>query len=272
MHEHNHCYGQAQILAVYATNARCWSAPSIPGHLQHDWDLTTACSGDRQLNASLTAYLWSLASRERRQRTNLRNHVIIGAPWLYLLALDPVLLELPLTVTEQLTQASQPQSVATPTTPEGLLFFPTHDVDGEHAARRLATQVRELQSGPVTVALSNQDFQVPAIRRTYAAADFAQHNLGAIADDSGSPAPRYLSRLLTALRAHCQVAANATRCELLYAASLEKPVHVIDETTPWSRPLTDPKTATIFADAELGREFVLSPPKLRDVLEWSNRD
>ncbi|WP_265447735.1 hypothetical protein [Flexivirga meconopsidis] len=274
MHPHNHWYGGGHVLLTHALGKRRWTVPSIAGHLQHEWDIAQVCEGDRALNPSLTAYLWSSGSRRRRAATGLRNHVVIGAPWLYLRDLDPKLLTLELSAADELKIAmggTDPRPKA-PTPPTGdLVLFAEHGLDGEFAARRLAAQVREQEDGAVTVALSHRDFAVPAVRAVYREAGFTAHDLGPLPDASGTPQPRYLDRLQQLLTGHRRAGANAARSELLYAADLDLPVRVFGTVPPALRPLTAPADAAAFAADELGREFLLSPAELKDVLEWSGR-
>lgn len=273
MHPHNSLYGQHQALAIYAGGMDYYSVPSIPGHLQHDWDLTHPCPASDLDRPSLTTFVWSDAARRRRSARGLRGHVVIGAPWLYLLEKERKVLPQPPRPAEE---HSEDELVL-----EGTLWLPEHDVHGVHAASRLIQEIRERESGPVTVALSHKDHAVPELRAAYAEAGYTVVALGDIDDEPGTADPRYLLRLRDLFIAHDRVATNVVDAPLLYAASMDVPTQVYGASPAHAAtggvldelrsPDASPHLFAEVARAELGRDHLMPPAELRAVLEWSNR-
>ncbi|AKU16205.1 hypothetical protein [Luteipulveratus mongoliensis] len=292
MHPHNTLLGQNQALAVYVGDVDPYSVPSIAGHIQHDWDLVSPCPAADELGPSRTAYLWSDAARRRRTARGQTGHVVIGAPWLYLLTLDRD--EMPKVQEPDWLPSEAPNGNGNgdgngngngdkpQVPPAGTLWLPRHDLHGVHGATRLIAQIHERETGPVTVALSHQDFAIDALKRAYEDAGFDVVPLGDRDDEAGTDEPRYLLRLLDLLRAHERVASNAMDTPLLYAASAGLPVRVYGQ-APLGLAVQQPidgllrdstspdRTLRELADRELGRDHLMPRDELRAVLEWSTR-
>ncbi|MDF8262964.1 hypothetical protein [Luteipulveratus flavus] len=276
MHPHNRYYGQNQVLAVYVGDIDRFSPPSIPGHLQHDWDLVHDCSDATRLGPGRTAYLWSGAAARRRSARGGSGQVVIGAPWLYLLELD--LEEMPRPAPDP---EDDPTAAEVTVAPAGTLWLPRHDLRGEHAARRLAAEIVERETGPVTVALSHRDHAVPQLRQAYLDTGLSVVTLGEREDEGGTDDPRYLLRLLELMRAHRSVASNTLDALVLYAAAAGLSAQVYGDAPDGPsaahrdeaavRGSSTSATLNDIADRELGRRHLMPSAELSAVLEWSPR-
>ncbi|MEV0196486.1 hypothetical protein AB0H81_08570, partial [Nonomuraea sp. NPDC050691] len=138
MDESNHWYGHSRILARY-----CGLPDDVPrriqGFLQHGWNyLHGYPPNDQWCTPGYPRFIWADVLRRRGWSMGRRGHYLIGAPWIYLLDLEPDLGLMP----EEERQ--------------GTIWYPFHGweknaVIGDHG--RLATQIREVETGPVTVCL-----------------------------------------------------------------------------------------------------------------------
>ncbi|MBO1755624.1 hypothetical protein [Allobranchiibius sp. CTAmp26] len=279
MHPDNHRFGHAQILAVYVNpdheRLDPWSPPSIRGRLQPEWDLTTRWERPADAQDSLPVFVWSDVARRRRLASGRSSGFALGAPWAYLQTLDRDAFR----SEEELTLREEEPPA--PVVPRGTLFLPSHGIQGQHLARRLATHLRRT-CGSVTVGLSPADEAVPALRAAYTDLGHEVVPLGRTQDDPGTDEPRRLVRLRDLFARHKRVAANAPRAELLFAAATRLPVALEGPAVGEQDPvLTDlgRRLAALdetgwreYADRELGIAHVVPPDELRTLLDWNRHD
>ncbi|NYJ73948.1 hypothetical protein [Allobranchiibius huperziae] len=276
MHPDNHRFGHAQILAVYADpehdDLDPWSPPSIRGQVQAEWDLTGRASGAHD---GLPVFVWSDAARRRRMAAGQTPGFALGAPWAYLQTLERDSFRTPEEL--ELREEEPPAPVA----PRGVVFLPTHGIQGQHLARRLAVHLQHV-AGSATVGLSPADDAVPALRAAYTDLGHDIVPLGPTQDEPGTDEPRYLVRLRDLFARHERVIANAPRAELLFAAASRFPVALegpaVGEQDPvltglgrWMATLDDTGWRE-YADRELGAAHVVTPEELRTLLDWNHRD
>jgi len=200
-----------------------------------------------------------------------RGHYLIGAPWIYLLDLEP-----------------DPDTTAQR---EGTIWYPfhgweKHSVSGDHA--RLADEIRDVETESVTVCLYWLEYANPAIRQAYEARGFrviSHGERGSRWDPNGRD---FLRKQLTQLRRHRRVASNRLGSALFYGASVGCEVGVYGDPMLFEgeRPeyggtarrlrlwpelhdvRVDPGPARQAAWHELGFDYQATPEELRRMFGW----
>lgn len=200
-----------------------------------------------------------------------RHHYLIGAPWIYLLQMEP-------------PEAAIPER-------EGTIWYPfhgweKHSVTGDHA--RLAAEIGEVEAGPVTVCLYWLEFANPAIRRAYRSAGFRVICHGERGSRWDTKGRDFLRGQLAELRRHRRVASNRLGSALFYGASVGCEVAVYGDPMQFEdeRPeyggtarrmrlwpelhgvQVDPELARQAAHSELGFEYQATPEELRRMFGW----
>jgi len=273
MHHHNDWYGHVRLLARYAGVPAGPPRPRLWGYLQHGWNVYNGFGARTPLMPGVPKLVWSPAPRRRGWQLGERDFRIIGAPWAYLLRMEPDLGVVPDAVRR------------------GTIFYPFHgfekqSVFGDH--RRLAAEVAAAEDGPVTVCLYWLDHRVAEIRRAYDERGFRIITHGYRGDRYTPGDIDFLRRQLVELRAHRRVVSNRLSTALLYGASVGCDVGVygeemlIEDEHPayggndrirrlWPE-MHDPRipTATSHAVArhELGLDHVATPEEIRDICGW----
>lgn len=250
MYPSNDSYGNAQILAAYAELPDPLFPPTIPGYLQPSIDAPAPEDADRP---GIPAFVWGRAARQRRQRQGLRNHTLIGAPWLYLLELER---------NDAVPRPPVPMSMRPePLDPGETLYFPHHGIGGAHMARHRAEDLRaESATRPVTVALTHEQAASSETVEAYTGVGARVVDLGLTRPEVGAIEPCHLVRLLDLMRAHRRVRADGASAFALYAHVAGLPV----ETGPTEMDVAD------LAQRELGGEFLVPAQELRALFDWSN--
>ncbi|HKD97999.1 MAG TPA: hypothetical protein VKB69_10400, partial [Micromonosporaceae bacterium] len=223
------------------------------------------------ITPGMPRFVWSEAARRRGWAEGESGYHVIGAPWTYLLRMQP----------------------ETPDTPRaGTIFYPFHGfeqqlVDGDHLA--LARQIALTESGPVTVCLYWLDYQDRRIRRSYERFGFRIVCHGYRGDKNRPGDADFLHRQLRELRRHTRVASNRLSTALLYGASVGCAIGVYGpEMTIQNPPAiyggnarirrlwpllhqehVPDALATDFAMEELGVNHTLNPAELAEVCGWS---
>ena len=197
MHRANDYYGHSHVLARYCGVAAD-PPPRMHGYLQHGWNIGDGMAADHEYVAGVPLFLWSERTRRRAWSLGRRGTYVVGAPWAYLLLLEP-------------ETADAPR--------EGTIWYPFHGWEGQHVHgdhARLIAQIRDTEPGPVTVCLYWQEFRTPSVRRRYERAGFRVVCHGYRGDARQPGDPGFLDRQLTELRRHRRVASNRLSSAVWY--------------------------------------------------------
>lgn len=269
MHHANHFYGHAHILSSYA---RTRTPHTIPGYLQHGWNMLHGFAHGHEFKPGTELFVWSPAVVRRGWSMGLRGFRVIGAPWIYLLALD------------EERGAEHPQR-------EGTIFYPFHgwegqEVTGDH--RQMLRTLQEVETGPLTVCLYWNEHRIPEIRRVYEEAGCRVITHGVRGYGYNGTDPKFLRRQLAELQRHERVVSNRLSSAILYGASVGCEVGVYGDpmVLAGEHPAFGgverlqrlwPELHHTHAPADLAREFAATelglahrrtPEELRDVFLW----
>ena len=267
MHHGNHFYGHAHVLAEYCGLDR-EDPPRIDGYLQHGWNVTDGLGAGTPYAPGRPIFVWSEQTRRRAWSMGRRHAVVTGAPWLYLLALQPV---------------DEPVPAR-----EGTIWYPFHGWEGQHVRgdhRRLIDEIRATEPGPVTFCLYWHEYRDDRIRATYEAAGRVICH-GYRGFQWRNTEIRFLRHQLAELRRHRRVASNRLSSAVLYGATVGCAPAVYGDPMRLARedrataerirrqwpelhgPDPDPAVATEIAAVELGAESLAGPAELRAILGW----
>ncbi|MCW2754402.1 MAG: hypothetical protein JWQ32_1813 [Marmoricola sp.] len=276
MHHHNHYYGQAHILARYCgLNDRY--PPPIPGYLQHGWNVFDGWNPQHEFYPGAWRFTWSDAPRRRGLMLGRREYRVIGAPWNYLLAMEPDLGVVP-----------DHERV-------GTLWFLFHgwergEIAGEHA--RLIDEIKETEPGPVTMSLYYTEYERPEIRSFYQDAGFRVICFGKRGWNYEGTNRTFLHHQLAELRRHKRVASNRLSTAVFYGASVGcvpavygDPMELAGEDTAFGGTERiarlwpdlhgkdiDLDSVRALVDGELGCASLHSPDELRLLFDWGRDD
>lgn len=261
-HPDNALYGHNRILSRYAGLGR----PRLRAHLQHGWS-TSHGFGSRFRQVSWLPLLgWGDRTRREAGAAGLKGVTLIGAPFVYLAS----------SVDRRRAR------------PRATVVYPFHGTDrqrltGSH--RRLASEIAERESGPVTVCLYWAD-QTPDAVAAYEAHGFTVTSHGHRAD------PEFLVRQLAVLDRHDRIVTNRVGSALWYGAHLGLEAEVYGPRfgldllagvdcrlerfarSEWPDLHQGPVAgdeAVDMADAELGRAHQRAPEELADLLGHGSR-
>jgi hypothetical protein len=270
VHHANHFYGHAHILARYA-GVDAKYPPRILGYLQHGWNILDGFAVGTNLLPGLTKFVWSDGPRRRGWSMGRRDYMVVGAPWNYLLVLEPG------PVLERR---------------EGTIWYPFHGWEGQQILgdhNRLIAQIRDSETGPVTVCLYFNEFRNPQLLRLYKDAGFRVISHGVRGRSYKGTDPRFLYKQLTELRRHRRVASNRLGSAIFYGISVgcEPAVYgdpmILQAEDPafggmarmrrlWPElhgQEIDIKTAQEMTRVELGQDYLATPAEVREIFGWA---
>jgi hypothetical protein len=201
VHHANHFYGHAYVLARYC-GLDVEPVPRILGYLQHGWNIGDGLAPGTPYAEGSPIFVWSEQTRRRAWSLGRRNVIVTGAPWIYLLAMEP-------------ERPDDPPR-------EGTIWYPFHgweaqEVQGDH--RRLIDQIKDVEEGPVTICLYWQEYHTKKIRRIYEKAGFRIICHGYRGHWWRRTDKNFLYSQLHELRRHKRVASNRVSSALLYGAA-----------------------------------------------------
>jgi hypothetical protein len=273
MHHGNHFYGHAHVLARYCGLAE---VPRIWGYLQHGWNVHDGYAVGTDFAPGFAKYVWSDAPRRRGWATGLRDYVVIGSPWAYLLELKG----------QQAWEASQPKR-------EGTIVYPFHgweqqSIIGSHDT--YVAQIKAREDGPITVCLYWNEFRIPEVRRSYEKAGFRVISHGYRGYLWKGTDTNFLDKQLAELRAHKRLVSNRLTTAIFYGASvgcdvgvygdpmvLEAERAVLGGMARQKRLWPELHSSSIAPDAaahharvELGTDRLLSKVELIEALGWQH--
>jgi hypothetical protein len=203
MHHGNHFYGHAHVLARYAGLAE---VPRIWGYLQHGWNVHDGYAVGTDFAPGFAKYVWSDAPRRRGWATGLRNYVVVGSPWAYLLELKQ----------QKAWEQSEPKR-------EGTIVYPFHgweqqSIIGSHDT--YVAQIKAREEGPITVCLYWNEFRIPEVRRSYEKAGFRVISHGYRGYLWKGTDTNFLDKQLAELRSHKRLVSNRLTTAIFYGASV----------------------------------------------------
>jgi hypothetical protein len=262
----NRAYGHARALSEYSGfNRTRW----VPGALQHGWNPFDGIGMFDGLWRPLPKFVWSEANARRGLERGGRNYIVIGAPWLYLLR----------------NRATD----ATPGDTGSTIAFPFHATVHTRMVGSHAEYARDLMDGegsrPLTVCLQWLDAQNPETRRAYQDVGANVITLGR--GTSGAPGQEsFLHRQLEVIAQHGRLVSNRLATCIFYGAavglevgvygidmSLEGQPRYADSGLPQRWPemhdhTVNARSASESWRHELGDDYVLDPPALRQLMGW----
>jgi hypothetical protein len=270
VHHANHYYGHSHVMARYCGLDDA-DPPRIHGYLQHGWNIGDGMAPDHQFTPGVASLVWSERVRRRAWALGRREVYVVGAPMAYLVAMEPEPVDAPRR--------------------EGTIWYPFHGWEGQHIVGDhdgLIEEIRDTETGPVTVCLYWQEFRDRKVRQTYERAGFRVichgYRGGWWKDLDGG----FLYRQLAELRRHARVASNRLCSAVLYGvlAGCEPAVYgdpmrlrgeksafggqarIEREWAPMHGKKVDLSVARQITVAELGADRLLPPAELRRVLGW----
>jgi len=270
MHHSNHWYGHAHVLARYC-GLDDKLPPPIRGVVQHGWNTVDGYGPQQNFEPGWTKFVWSRQVARRGRPAGRRGYYPIGAPWLYLLAMEPIV----------------PEDKR-----EGTLWYPFHGwgpqkVIGDHSG--LIREIREVEDGPVTMCLYHFEYNQKPIRALYEEAGFRVICHGYRGWEYRRTDPAFLYRQLGEIRKHRRVASNRLSTAIFYglSAGCEAAVYGDPMELENNHPMygglgrlarlwpelhgthTDTAVAREIADLELGLDYRCEPAELRELFDWA---
>jgi hypothetical protein len=270
MHHANHFYGHADIMARYVGLAE---APTIWGYLQHGWNLHDGFAVGTAFAPGYKKFVWSDTVARRGWALGLRDYVVVGAPFSYLLALsqDP-------------PDADR----------QGTIVYPFHgwegqNVRGSHSA--YAREVRAVEGDvPLTACLYWHEYEDPEVRAAYADNGFRVITHGRRGHMHRGTDTQFLDNQLTELRRHRRVVSNRLGSALLYGAATGASIGVYGDPMVLEndhavlggmakqlrlypelhQPFVPDDVATAVADAELRLSRLLPPAEIVHLFGWES--
>jgi hypothetical protein len=270
VHHANHYYGHSHVLARYC-GLDPLRPPRIHGYLQHGWNIGHGFAPDHEFVPGAPLFVWSEQTRRRAWSYGHRDAYVVGAPWAYLLALEPSL-------------GAEPER-------DGTIWYPFHGWEGQHIVGdhdRLIATIRDTEPGPVTICLYWQEFRSGRLRRRYERAGYRVVCHGYRGGQWADLDPGFLHRQLAELRRHRRVASNRLTSAVFYGilAGCEPAVYGDPMTLEGEKPIfggqrrirrqwadlhgehVDVGVARRIAIAELGADRLLSPAEMRHLFRW----
>ncbi|OFE14584.1 hypothetical protein BA895_09505 [Humibacillus sp. DSM 29435] len=203
MHHANHFYGHAHIMARYVGLAE---PPRIWGYLQHGWNMHDGFAVGTVFAEGYPKFVWSQACSRRGWAAGLRDYMVVGSPWLYLLELE-----------------RQREWLAAAPPRLGTIVYPFHGWEGQQVVGSHAAYVEQVRATegdvPITVCLHWNEYDNPKVRREYEDAGvrvITHGQRGYLWQDTDVA---FLYRQLHEIRSHRRVVSNRMSSAILYAAS-----------------------------------------------------
>jgi len=270
MHHANQFYGHTYVLARYCEMPDPYHPQRVDGYLQHGWNIGDGLAPGVPFVHGSSLFVWSERTRRRAWSQGRRNVVAIGAPFAYLLGLE-----------------NEPVDAER----AGTIFYPFHGWEGQQILgdhQRLAREITETESGPVTVCLYWNEHQQRRIRAVYEEAGFRVICHGRRGFWWRGLDREFLVRQLAELRRHRRVASNRLTSAIWYGllAGCEAAVYgdpmVLENADPsfggyprirsqWAAlhgRETDLAGCQALARQELGADLLLGPAELRLLFGW----
>jgi hypothetical protein len=270
VHHANHYYGHSHVLARYCGLDDA-EPPRLHGYLQHGWNIGDGMAPDHEYVPGVAKFVWSERVRRRAWSLGRREVYVVGAPWAYLLAMEP-------------EPAGAPPR-------EGTIWYPFHGWEGQHIVGDhdgLIAEIRDTETGPVTVCLYWQEFRDKRVRALYERAGFRVICHGYRGGWWKDLDPGFLYRQLAEQRRHSRVASNRLCSAIMYGtlAGCEPAVYgdpmqlegeksafggqarIVREWADLHGPAVDVAVARQIATAELGADRLLPPAELRRLFRW----
>lgn len=274
MHHANHFYGHAAILARYCG----LSEPrTIWGYLQHGWNTHDGFAVGTDFAPGYPKLVWSEAVSRRGWALGLRDYVVIGSAWAYLLLLE-----------------RQAEWAGSAPEREGTIVYPFHGwegqlIVGDHAS--YADEVRAREGDvPLTMCLYWNDYEKPAVRKAYEDKGFRVISHGRRGHMYVGGDTDFLDQQLVELRRHRRVVSNRMGSALLYGASVGAEIGVYGDPMVLQndhavlggmarqqrlfpelhQDSVPQEVAAAVAARELGLANTLAPEELRHRLGWDD--
>ena len=272
MHHANHYYGHSHVLARYCGLDDA-EPPRIHGYLQHGWNIGDGMAPDHEYVPGIAKFVWSERVRRRAWSLGRREVYVVGSPWAYLLTLSPL--------------PDAPGAAKR----EGTIWYPFHGWEGQHIVGDhdgLIREIRDTETGPVTVCLYWQEFRDKRVRARYERAGFRVICHGYRGGWWKDLDPGFLYRQLAEQRRHSRVASNRLCSAIMYGtlagcapAVYGDPMQLEGERSAYGGQARivrewpamhgaeiDPAVAREIAVAELGADRLLPPAELRRLFGW----
>jgi hypothetical protein len=272
MDSSNHWYGHAHILARFC-GLGDGAPPRINGVIQHGWTFVHGFGFGHQPPEGFARFAWSDVCRRRGQAIGWRDYYVIGAPFLYLAQMDP-----------------EPQLER-----KGTIWYPFHGTPdyeslvGDHS--RLIDEIKEVETGPVTVCLYFIEYEQQEVRRRSEDEGFRVICHGSRGAKWRGGSANFLDNQLAELRRHERVASNRLSTAIFYGTAMGcepavygDPMELVGVKEgfngerlleAWYPELhgqhLDLQACREIADEELGRQWLLSPDEMVMVLGWSDQ-
>jgi hypothetical protein len=270
MHHANYYYGHAHVLARYCALPNPLHPPRIKGYLQHGWNIGDGMAPGTPFVDGSRVLVWSEETRRRSWSQGRRNGIVVGAPFAYLLTMEP-----------------EPD----PNVGEGTIFYPFHGWEGQQIMgdhQRLIDEVKATETGPITACLYWNEYRMRPVRRLYEQAGFRVICNGYRGFWWRDTDREFLVRQLAELRKHRRVVSNRLCSAVWYGALANREVAVygdpmvLDNADPmfggeprlrrqWPEVYgvqTDFAACHQLARQQLGADELAEPNELRIYLGW----
>ena len=203
MHHANHFYGHAHIMGRYVGADY---APRIWGYLQHGWNMHDGFAVGTVFAPGYPKFVWSHACARRGWAAGMRDFMVVGSPWLYLLRLEK----------QEEWLAAEPARI-------GTIVYPFHGWEGQQVLgshARYLDQIRATEGDvPITVCLHWNEFDNDKVREEYESAGVRVITHGQRGYLWKGTEQAFLYRQLDEMRHHRRVVSNRLSSAILYAAS-----------------------------------------------------
>ena len=271
MHHANHWYGHAHILARYCGLIE---VPRIWGYLQHGWNVHDGFAVGTAFVPGFPKFVGSEAPRRRGWAAGIRNYVIVGSPWAYLLELERQ---------REWERANHPR--------EGTIVYPFHgweqqSIVGSHAG--YIEEIKATEEFTFKVCLYWHYYRDVGVRPTYEVAGLRLISHGYRGHLWRGTDTDFLDKQLAELRRHKRVVSNRMGSALLYGASVGADVGVYGDPMileaeraalggmerqrrlwpEMHQAFVPPEIARELARVELGLDQTLSRTELTETLGW----
>lgn len=272
MHTANHYYGHAHIMARYAGLAE---VPRIWGYLQHGWNTADGFAVGHKFTDGFAKLVWSEACARRGWTKGLRDYVVVGSPFAYLLHMER----------QREWENREPHR-------EGTIVYPFHGWEQQHVLgshEDYIAEIRDMEGDvPITVCLYWNEYRDPRVRKVYEDAGLRVITHGYRGFMWKGTDTEFLYKQLAELRRHRRVVSNRISSAIFYGAAAGADVGIYGDPMLLEaeraqlggqlKPLrfwpelhvshVPAELAREHARVELGLDEMLSPAEIRDVFGW----